>query len=311
MSMKFSVIALALFGLFQGGQAKAAGQINEQTFFSETLGRDYPYTLYLPEGYAVSHQAYPVIYLLHGSFGSETDWVRGGRLRQTVDRLIRQGVIPPSLIVMPGSQSWWIDGVNEQARTAFLDDLIPHIEDSWHVVAKREWRGVAGLSAGGFGAVNFALEHPERFGAAAAFSPAIYHPLPPAESSAWYHPAFERDGEFDQELWKQRNYTAHLDDYLAKNIIVPFYLTAGHRDRFNTEHYARLLKRSLDPHQPGQVSMDVLPGGHTWRVWRASLPRGFDFMFRYLNGPVALEGDDTQDDSQSDTQTLVSVTPAQ
>ncbi|HSP58649.1 MAG TPA: alpha/beta hydrolase-fold protein [Halomonas sp.] len=291
MLMKFGVIAMAIFGLFQWDQVKAAGQVSEHVFFSETLGRDYPYTLYLPEGYAVSHQAFPVVYLLHGSFGSETDWVRGGRLRQTVDRLIRLGVIPPLLIVMPGSQSWWIDGVNEQARTAFLDDLIPHIEDSWHVVAKREWRGVAGLSAGGFGAVNFALEHPERFGAAAAFSPAVYHPLPPADSSAWYHPAFERDGEFDQDLWEQRNYTAHLENYLAKDTVVPLYLTAGHVDRFNTEHHARLLKRSLESHQPGQVPMDVLPGGHTWRVWRASLPRGFDFMFRYLNGPVALESD--------------------
>jgi len=306
MLMKASVIAIALFSLFHGGPAKAAGKISEQTFFSDTLGRDYPYIIYLPEGYAVSHQAYPVIYLLHGSFGSETDWARSGRLRPTVDRLIRLGVIPPSLVIMPGSQSWWIDGVNEQARTAFLDDLIPHVEDSWHVVAKREWRGVAGLSAGGFGAVNFALEHPERFGAAAAFSPAVYHPVPPADSSARYHPAFERDGEFDQELWEQRNYTAHLDDYLAREFVVPLYLTAGHRDRFNTAHYARLLKRSLDPHQPGQVSMDVLPGGHTWRVWRASLPRGFDFMFRHLKGPVALENDDAQEGANE----MASATPA-
>ncbi|MBB3332289.1 enterochelin esterase-like enzyme [Halomonas campaniensis] len=283
---------LILLSVLLASPAAAAGQVSQQRFASETLQRDYPYTLYLPEGYAVSHQAYPVIYLLHGSFGSETDWVQGGRLRQTADRLIRLGVIPPVVIVMPGAESWWIDGHNEAARTAFFEDLVPHIEESWHVVPEREWRGVAGLSAGGFGALNFALERPEMFAAVAAFSPASYHPLPPDNSSAWRHPSFQRDGSFDAELWERSNYTAHLDDYLAQELTVPVYLTAGDRDRLNAVHHARLVQHALEPRQPGDVRLDVLPGGHTWRVWRASLPRGLSFMARHLQAPVPLESDD-------------------
>ncbi|GHE21822.1 alpha/beta hydrolase [Halomonas urumqiensis] len=292
--------SLAFFALMGGvwltfaSSAHAAGQVSHQSFPSQVLERDYPYTLYLPEGYAVSNQAYPVIYLLHGSFGSETDWVDSGLLRRTADRMIRLGVIPPVVIVMPGSESWWIDGYNESARTAFMDELIPHIEDSWHVVPEREWRGVAGLSAGGFGALNFAFEFPERFAAVAAFSPASYHPLPPEQSSAWRHPAFQRNGEFDPTLWEQTNYTAHLDAYLAGDTMVPVYLTAGGRDHLNAVHHARLLQSALLPHQPANVRLDVLPGGHTWRVWRASLPRGLSFMSRHLREPVPFEGDDAQ-----------------
>ncbi len=294
MIRKIGVTTLLLLGLLSAATASAAGQVSEQRFHSEHLGRDYPYTLYLPEGYAVSNLAYPVVYLLHGSFGSESDWARKGGLRRTVDRLIRLGVIPPVVIVMPGSQSWWIDGHNEPARSAFLQDLVPHIETNWHVVPEREWRGVAGLSAGGFGAVNLALSYPAFFGAAAAFSPASYHPLPPDNSSAWRHPAFVRNGEFDTALWKRTNYTAHLDGYLSQELVVPLYLSAGDRDRLNAVHHARLLKRALEPHQLGQVHLDVLPGGHTWRVWRASLPRGLDFMFRHLKEPLPIEREDAR-----------------
>ena len=158
--------ALLLF-LLLAGEA-LAGQVSHHRFHSETLGRDYLYTLYLPDGYQGSGREYPVIYLLHGSFGNDQDWVNRGALKAVADRLIRRGRIPPAVIVMPGSQSWWVDGHNERARTAFFDDLLPHVEALWRVVPEREWRAVAGLSAGGYGAINFILERPELFAAAAA-----------------------------------------------------------------------------------------------------------------------------------------------
>jgi enterochelin esterase-like enzyme len=286
---RHTLVFLLGLGLLLSTQVPAS-QVTHHRFHSETLGRDYPYMLYLPEGYRESNLAYPVVYLLHGSFGSERDWVERGALKQTADRLIRDGVIPPAVIVMPGSHSWWIDGHNEAARTAFFDDLVPHVEAIWQVVAQREWRSVAGLSAGGYGSVNFALEHPERFATAAALSPATYHPLPPANSSAYRHPAFlDAEGRFDETLWKRRHYRVHLDDYLDREQVVPLYLSAGNRDVYNAEHYARLLHQSLAVHQPDRVHLEVLRGGHTWRVWRASLPDALAWMFRFKAGPVPLE----------------------
>jgi enterochelin esterase-like enzyme len=267
-----------------------AGEVTHHRFASEILDRDYAYTLYLPEGYRESNQAYPVLYLLHGSFGSERDWVESGSLKRTADRLIRAGGLPPTVIVMPGSESWWVDGHNEAARTAFFDELMPYIEQTWQVVPQREWRAVAGLSAGGYGALNFVLERPELFAAAAALSPASYHPLPPKNSSARRHPAFlDESGRFDEALWQQSNYTAYLDGYLEREEVVPLYLSAGNRDVFNAEHYARLVSQALGPHQPELLTMEVLNGGHTWRVWRASLPNALAWIGRFLQGPVPLD----------------------
>ncbi|MDR5907076.1 alpha/beta hydrolase [Franzmannia qiaohouensis] len=267
-----------------------AGQVSHQRFASETLGREYPYTIYLPDGYAVSNQSYPVIYLLHGSFGTDRDWTSSGNLRAVADRLIQQGRIPPAVIVMPGSFSWWVDGHNEAARTAFFEDLMPHIEAAWHVHEHREGRAIGGNSAGGYGSLNFILERPDLFAAAAALSPASYSPMPPGNSSARRHPAFLDDEErFDPVLWSQLNYTAYLDDYLAQSQVVPLYLSAGNRDPLDAEEHARRIYRELVDHQPEHLMLEVLRGGHTWRVWRTSLPSALMFMGDYLDPPRALE----------------------
>lgn len=272
--------------LMLAGQALAS-QISHHRFYSNTLQRDYPYTLYLPDGYHDSGLDYPVIYLLHGSFGNDRDLVTRGALKKIADRMIRQGRIPPAVIVMPGSQSWWVDGHNEPAGTAFLEDLLPHVEFVWRVVPEREWRGIAGLSAGGYGTVNFALERPDLFAAAAALSPASYYPLPPTNSTAWEHPAFlSPDKRFDADLWQRLNYSARLDSYLGQDYVVPLYLSAGNRDVFDAVGHARRLQAALEVHQPGQVPLEVFSGGHSWRVWRASLEPALDFMFRYLAAPI-------------------------
>ena len=150
-----------------------AGEITHHTFSSETLGGGYAYNIYLPDGYQGGDLRYPVLYLLHGSFGDENSWPVDGKVRRITDRLIAEGRMPPAIIVMPGAKSWWVDGYNEAARTAFFKDLIPHIDTHYRTVAEREGRVVGGLSAGGYGAVNFVLEYPEMFAAAAALSPAL------------------------------------------------------------------------------------------------------------------------------------------
>ncbi|NLC22206.1 MAG: esterase family protein [Halomonadaceae bacterium] len=289
MKLKRLFHALWLVVLAAGLPAQA-GEVTYHHFASEILGRDYPYTLYLPAGYHETQQAYPVLYLLHGSHGNERDWVGKGNLERTADRLIAQGVIPPLVIVMPGSQSWWIDGYNEAARSAFLDELVPQVEATWRVVPQRDWRAIAGLSAGGYGTLNFILERPDLFAAAAALSPASYVPLPPRNSSATRHPAFlDAAGDFDTDLWQQRNYPAYLDDYAEQEQVVPLYLSAGHRDVYNAAHHARVVHQALAPHQPGLLTFEVLRGGHTWRVWRKSLPNALTWIGRFLEPPIALE----------------------
>ncbi|SDN34469.1 alpha/beta hydrolase [Vreelandella arcis] len=298
--------AISLLGLFAGVLTTCttalASSVERHHFDAPTLGQAYPYTVYLPDGYDDdSDTVYPVVYLLHGSFGNERDWLAKGNLQQTADRLISAGHIPPSVFIMPGSHSWWVDGHNQPARSAFFNDLMPHVEEHYRVGTERSMRGVGGLSAGGFGALNFALERPDLFAAVAALSPASYAPYPPSNSSANRHPSFLNDqGEFDRQLWEQLNYTAHLEDYRLKVTPrptversevppVPLYISAGRRDEFDAEFHARQLRQAMERIQPHAVNLDLYPGGHTWRVWRASLPAALTFMFQYVEPPKPAE----------------------
>lgn len=312
-SYRFNVLLTTLIGWLTLSGHSMASEVEHHQFFSPTLGYDYPYSVYLPDQYdAQATDAYPVIYMLHGSFGTDRDWVSRGNLQQVADRLIRAGHIPPAVYIMPGSRSWWVDGHNEPARSAFFDDLMPHVEATYHVGQERHLRGVAGLSAGGFGALNFALERPDLFAAVAALSPASYAPLPPRNSSAWRHPAFiNEQGQFDRGLWASLNYTAHLEEYRflvtprgpeeqSDAPHVPLYISAGRSDVYDAEFHARLLRQAMERIQPDAVRLDLYPGGHTWQVWRASLPAALNFMFQHIghqHRPAAAEPEPVNTDT--------------
>ena len=259
-----------------------AGEIATYSFASETLEREYAYTVYLPDGYDESGLSYPHMYLLHGSGGDETNWVIKGQAKRVLDEAIADGTIPPAVVIMPGSLSWWVDGYNELAETAFFDDLIPHIEATWRVIPEREGRVVGGLSAGGYGTVNFVLEHPDMFAAGAAMSPASYLPQPPESSSANRHATYlDAEGNYDPEKWTELNYTAYLDDYLAGDIVVPLYINSGDHDVFDIAYHGAVLYQKLREHQPKDVEYRVVDGDHEWRVWAETLPEALEYVFSH------------------------------
>lgn len=265
----------------------SAGEITAHRFASETLDRDYAYTIYLPDGYEEDDLHYPALYLLHGSGGNENTWAVNGRALRTLDSLIDSGDIPPMVVIMPGSLSWWVDGYNENARTAFFEDLIPHVERTWEVIPERKGRLVAGLSAGGYGAVNFALEHPEMFAAASALSPAVYIPQPPLNSSAHRVATYQgEDGEFDPDMWTSLNYTNYLDAYKEQEWVVPMYINSGDHDVFNIAYHGAVLFNTLLEHQPGQVEFRVMDGDHEWHVWIDGLKDSLPFMARFISRPM-------------------------
>ncbi|MRG86789.1 alpha/beta hydrolase [Salinibacillus xinjiangensis] len=257
-------------------------QIIHQSFYSEELQRDYSYNIYLPTGYKTSDKEYPVLYLLHGSYGNEYDWVRNGDVKKTADKMMSEGEIPESIIVMPGSNSWWVDGHNENADSAFMNDLIPHIDDTWRTIDDREGRLVSGLSAGGYGTVNFVLKYPDMFAAGAALSPAVYVPTPPSHSSGRTHPTYQKDGKFDPEKWEELNFTQYIDDYKQQDLKVPLYINSGDHDTFDIAYHAAVLYQNLREHQPELVEFRVVDGDHNWDVWRETLPEAMEYMYRFV-----------------------------
>lgn len=262
------------------------GTLTRHSFVSETLNRDYAYTVYLPDDYLISGVRYPILYLLHGSSGSEMSWPNSGKIKSTVDRLIDEGAIDPLIILMPGhNESWWADGNDEPAQTALLNDLFPYVENKYRTLGRREGRAVAGLSAGGFGTVNLILQFPEMFAAGAALSPAVYTPVPPSHSSAYRHKVFQTEGELDAQTWARLNWPAFINSYKSKGIKVPLYINSGDHDTFDIAYHAAYFYQAMREHQPDDVEYRVVDGDHQWPVWQNTIGDALQFIDGHLWGP--------------------------
>lgn len=165
------------------------GRLEMVDYDSKTVGTRRRMQVYTPPGYS-KEKKYPVLYLLHGIGGDETEWVRYATPDVLLDNLIADGKAVPMIIVMPNGRAQKNDrpvGDIYSAAPAFaafehdlLDDVIPAIESRYSVQADREHRALAGLSMGGGQALNFGLTHLDTFAWIGGFSSAP-NTRPPAE----------------------------------------------------------------------------------------------------------------------------------
>lgn len=158
------------------------GRIEMIEYDSKTVGTRRKMQVYTPPGYAEGDQKYPVLYLLHGIGGDETEWQRFAQPEILLDNLIADGKAVPMIVVMPNGRAQPNDTVPRDvfaAAPAFakferdlLDDVIPAIESRYRVRPDREHRGLAGLSMGGGQSLNFGLGNLDRFAWVGGFSSA-------------------------------------------------------------------------------------------------------------------------------------------
>jgi enterochelin esterase-like enzyme len=157
------------------------GKLEMVEYDSKTVGTTRKMNVYTPPGYS-NDRKYPVLYLLHGIGGDETEWQRFAAPDRLFDNLIEDGKAVPMIVVMPNGRAQKNDrpGANAfesvPAFAAFerdlLDDVIPAIESRFSVQADREHRALAGLSMGGGQSLNFGLAHLDTFAWIGGFSSA-------------------------------------------------------------------------------------------------------------------------------------------
>lgn len=134
------------------------------------------FTVFLPPGYdSDSTVRYPVLYMLHGLGGDHRQWIRAGLLAKA-EELMASGEIDPFLIVLPdGDRGYWLDHANGGPRYgAYVkDDLVGMVDRSFRTLATRDARAIGGMSMGGHGALQLALNSPGTFRVVGAHSVAL------------------------------------------------------------------------------------------------------------------------------------------
>jgi enterochelin esterase-like enzyme len=151
------------------------GQLWPQAFMSQSLQRLMPYYVYLPPGYEKGTGRYPVLYLLHGYYGSFIEWAEVG-IHQAADELILSGQIQPMIIVMPeGEQSYYVNHgeVGPRWGDYIVTDVVKEIDRNFRTIPTAEARAIGGLSMGGTGALHLAFTHPDEFAIVGAHAPTL------------------------------------------------------------------------------------------------------------------------------------------
>lgn len=148
-------------------QAARAPRVEFHTFESKAANAKVSYHLYTPEAYDNEKgRRFPVLYWLHGTGGGLAGIAP---LSALFDRAMREGKIPPMLVVFPNglSASMWCDSKDSAVpmETVVIGELVPRVDATVRTIAAREGRIIEGFSMGGYGAARLGFKYPQLFGA--------------------------------------------------------------------------------------------------------------------------------------------------
>ena len=230
--------------------------------YKTTAGAEKPMHIYLPPGYDTNATTrYPVLYLNHGGGENDSHWTMNGFAHLILDNLIAAGKARPMIIVMPNTSRVVSGtppkpGVDDACTREYLMDILPYVDSHYHTRTNRESRAVAGLSMGGFVALNTGLTHLETFGELYVFS-----------SGYWADqlPAFQ---ENIKPLLSETN--------INRQFRMPIYFAAGETDiaLFNSQRTLAVFNNY------GIRNYWVLSSnGHEWLNWRRYLYQTAQIMF--------------------------------
>ncbi len=275
-------------GLSLQAQWTGRGKVEEGLIFHSKMIGDMRYTIYLPPGYDRDERRYPVIYMLHGFSDDDTGWLQFGEADRIAGDAINKGVLPPVILVMPdGKVTWYVDdyaGKNPWEKM-FITEFIPYIEKTYRARTRKEYRGILGLSMGGYGALHIAMRHPELFTASVAFSSGTLPDeaviqMSPEDYQRWFGTLYgKKDLKGKARItdnWKAFSPLHLLDSQPMEQLkSVRWYLDVGDDDflyKGNSALHVKMRDMGL-PHE-----YRVRDGKHSWVYWRTGLLDGLLFI---------------------------------
>ena len=284
--MKKYLLLLGFLGCFTLASAQG-GRVVESLTFTSKSGVKMNYSVYLPEDYQKSQRSYPVVYLLHGYSDDETGWIQFGEADRIANAGIAEGKIPPCVIIMPdGKVTWYCDSYDGKDRweEIFINELMPFVEKEYRIRPKKEYRAIAGLSMGGYGALKLSMRHTDLFSCCVALSSGTFTDEEIIHRSAKdydiyfagiYGPASEGEARLTQ-AWKANNPLDLIHSVpLEKLRSVRFWIDCGDDDflfQGNSALHIEMRKLGL-PHE-----YRVRNGGHQWSYWRTGLETGLGYI---------------------------------
>jgi len=218
------------------------------SFDSAAVGRDEHVTVVVPPGPAPARQR-PLLLFLHGRGADDRSYLDTSMF-SALRRLGRDAPI----VAFPdgGDHSYWHDRADGAWRRYLTDEVLPRVARRFHPDMRRI--AIGGISMGGFGALDLALQSPQRWCAIGAHSPAL-----------WQTAGETAPGAFDDaEDFARHDVIAEASGRAAPFGDRPLWIDAGDQDPFLAGDRALVTALRSDGLA---LVLRTAPGGHDDRYW--------------------------------------------
>ena len=238
------------------------------SFHSEALERTVPLRALVPLEDA-PRVPMPAMYLLHGLYGSEQDWFQYTRVMLWA-RAKGLAVFCPA-----GENGFYVNQADTgEAYMRYVGEELPAFTRRlFPLSSRREDTFIAGLSMGGYGALNAGLTYPETFGKVAALSAALrpWKRMDKPQGGCVQRPAYARAlfGQ-DTEPWDTLTLARQCGARAPE-----LWLSCGAQDDLLEENIALVngLRQAGIP-----AHFDQPLGAHNWDFWDREIQRVIDWL---------------------------------
>ena len=262
-----------------------AGKIVTDSLRSEILGATVKFNVYLPDGFDKTDKLHPSVYLLHGLYGTYSDWDKTGRMKDVADELITSGEADEMVIIMPNAghpdvHNEWNGYFNMPGwsyEDFFFKEFIPSVEKKYRCFGDKGHRAVMGLSMGGGGSTVYSQRHPDMFSSCYAMS-------------AWLDNESGQVGGQNQQKDKLFLVSQSVREHSALDFIdnadeatleamrgVKWFFDCGDDDflvRLSFELHMKMKAKGV------KDELRIRNGVHNWEYWHTALRTALPFASR-------------------------------
>lgn len=259
-------------------------------FYSQYLGNNHDVTILVPDkpwnqdvkAFYGSGKKYPVLWLLHGTNGDHTDWVRYTQIETyAMERQL--------IVVMPSGmnanyENWPGFATGYNMYDYLTEELMPLVHGWLPASDRKEDNYIAGLSMGGRGTFKYILGHPDKFAAAAVLSQSPRN----FDELKWkngYPTNFMGDrainmvnnaGGKEGFIASMENSWQKIIDQHEKGDFPRIFCCCGTKDGFYPQY--KQFKRMCEERNIPITFEEKKGYAHEWRFWNIMIERALDFF---------------------------------
>lgn len=269
--MKTIILSLFLF-ITLGSKAALVDTVE---IYSNSMHRPVKTVVVRPGNYTTEKSKYfPVLYLLHGAFGSYSNWIRKvPHIQQLADQ-------QQMIIVCPdgGYTSWYFDSpVDSSYRfETFVGTEVPaYVDAHYRTIEDRKGRAITGLSMGGHGGIFLAFRHAETFSACGSMSGALNITV-----ITMGYDVEKRLGstETNKKYWTDWSALNVIENYPKDSLAIV--MDCGTEDKvlpMNRAMHEKMLRLKI-PHDYTER-----PGEHNWAYWDKAIDYQVLYFRKYFD----------------------------